>query len=275
MFRRIRFGIPLFLFLLIIGASAVFGAPLVELLDYPSSIKAGDEFNTTFKAINLEGDRLYYAKAVGGDSGYDVQTWSDKTSSWESWNSTWTNLPEFTSNSEGTISATLKARFKIETSEGDKEFKVRVRDSVTNNNYDSVNVSMPVTKADPTPTDVPTSTPTNTPTSTPTNTPTPTDTSTPTPKPTKKLSATNNSNKNETEGLKLNDEGLIMGYREDLSPTPFQVEGAEDSKTNPFPILAGVFVTVGVGLIGVASRPFFQKKKKSTSFNQNEGKDIV
>lgn len=269
MHRRIKFGIPLFLFLLIMGASVIYAAPLIELLnlDYTSPLKVGDEFNVTFKATGFEGDRLYYAKGVGGNSGYDVQTWSDKTSSWESWDSTWSDLPEFTSNSEGTI---LKTRFKESTSEGDKEFKVRLADSSdTNKTYDSVNVTIPVSKADPTPTNSPTPTPTSTPT------PTETITSTPTLKPTRKPVNTTTQTSDEAGGLRLDEEGLILGYREDLSPTPFQVEGAEDAKTNPFPVLAGIFMTVGVGLIGVASRPFFQKSKKGYNFKTDESKEVV
>jgi hypothetical protein len=115
--------------------------------------------------------------------------------------------------------------------------------------------------ATPTPTASPTSTPTATPTASPSPTPTPTPTSTVKAAATKNPIATPRSTTyTDTE----NDEE-ILGLRENLVPSPSpEAEGEARGKV---PFVAGLFLFLGIGLIGFAYYSFYAKKKGGIKIN--------
>lgn len=261
MFNKIPKFLSIFFLCLFLLAKNVYSSPLVEIVSYPSSAIGGEEFQVSFNTISLTANSSYYSKSISVDSDYDVQTWSNKTSSWLNYNSSWDDMPEFTSNSEGSASATLKIRFKSDINSGIKNIKVRIRKTNSSSNDDSLSILLPVTAATSAPSPTPDPEETESPTSTPTTTLTPTSTSTsiktPTPKPTKI------STPEPTEGVKI--EGVLGIQNENISPTPsedFQ-EGFQKPKVS---ILAIVFVILGISFVGFSGFAFFRKK----GFNNNK-----
>lgn len=171
----------LFLFLLLLlFPKSVFATPLISISSFPSSVIIGEEFDVVFDTSSLDPSAQYYMKALGGISFLEVDTWN---SSWFQQNATWTSMPIFSSNSEGSASVTIKIRFNPSTVDGSKELKIRIRKVGDSTNYDSptVNLSVIAVTSTPTPTE------SITVTETPTATPTPTSTQTPTPTPAKSV----------------------------------------------------------------------------------------
>lgn len=224
------------LFLLLIP-NVVSAAPVVSIDTFPPSAIAGVEFDVVFSASGLEPSTNYNSKALGGESFNQVDTWN---SSWLQQNASWSSMPEFSSNPEGTASASVKARFESSTSSGAKEFKIRIRKLNTDPYYDSSAVNISVTAVTPSPTAVPaTSVPTASPapTVTPTKTPTPIPTKTPTSKPT----------------TPPNPEPEILGEEITLEPETSKPSSTPEGlpKKN-FPILPITLVASGIGMIGFA-----------------------
>ncbi|MEK7470983.1 MAG: hypothetical protein AAB622_03235, partial [Patescibacteria group bacterium] len=117
------------------------------------------------------------------------------------------------------------------------------------------NISPPTPSPIPTPTA--TSTPTVTPTSTPTKTPTPTPTKKPTPKPTPTKTPEELSDQNTPPPD-------VLGVSDNSSPTPEPKEAQDSSK---LPILAIIFILLGVISIGGASYSIWYKSKNPTPPN--------
>ncbi len=178
--------IVVFLLLFFFFPQKALAAVDVSIVSFPQSVIAGQEFNVAFDTSGLTPETKYNAKALGGNNFTEVDTWN---SSWLQQNASWSSMPEFSSNLEGSASVSIKARFDSSTASGNKELKIRIRKLGVDPYYDSSVVNVSVTEATPTPTPTltPTATPTSTPTSTPTktSTPTATPTKTPTPTPTK------------------------------------------------------------------------------------------
>ncbi len=234
---------------------------------YPSAVVVGDSFDVTFESSGLDTVTSYYVKALGGDSFNEVDTWSDKTSSWLQQNATWSDMPEFTTNNQGSASATLRARFE-NTSSGNKEFKIRIRKVCSSNNQDSSTVLISVTAATPTPS--PTPSPTSAPTSvpTPTSTPSASPTKTPTPKP----SPTKTPKPSPISSDQDEDVDVVLGLRDELekeetpTPTP-EVMGMAKAK---FPVSSILFLLGGSSFIGLAGFSFFKQKKKDYTVESEE-----
>ncbi len=268
MLAKYKFFLPIFFFLYFLLVSQTTAASQLEITSFPSSTVAGEEFNVTFLASSLETDANYYAKALGGESFYSVQTWSSETSSWLSWNSSWSDMPKFTAN-ESSMSTSIKARFKATTSAGAKEFKVRIRKITGSTNYDSDIVVISVSEPIPTPTPSPTPTPTQSPSSTPTPTSTPTKIPTATPKPTVKALVTKKPKVISTKKTSDEEDSEILGLREGLeppSPTPIP----ESEEKRKIPITAVLFVLGGLGFMGVAGYPFLKSMKKRYNIKNEE-----
>ncbi len=114
----------------------------------------------------------------------------------------------------------------------------------------------------PSPTPLPTGSPTPTPTPKPTNTPSPTPTKAPTATPTKGITPilTKKSEEKLIGGNGTTDEILGIKDTTDEKVTPISEENGE-VEGKKFPIFAGVFVVLGIGLIGGSLYTFFRKRK--------------
>ena len=264
-----RFKIFVFSFLslfLLLSPSILAVAPQIEITSYPTSITAGNEFDVSFSATSLEINSSYYMKTVGGDNFREVETLSGKTSSWETWNSSWTNMPEFTSNNEGSASASLKTKFKSSTSADTKEFKVRIRKVGSSTNYDSPIVNILVSAATPSP--APTSTPE--PTQTTTSTLSPIPTSTATPKKTYAPKPTRTRTPKPTNGT---GSPKVLGVQgESPDPLPESEENSEKPKINFFSI---ILIVVGFICVGFAGFAFLGQKGLNKRDDEKEIEESI
>ncbi len=241
----------------------------VSINSVPSSVVAGNEFSVSFTGTSLTTNASYFVKAMGGDSFYDVQTKNESASAWLAWNAAWTDMPSFNSNPEGTMSATIKALFKSDTSAGDKQFKIRIKRSDSSTTYDSSIVSISVSTPVPTPTPSPTSTSTPTSTPTPTVTPTPTSTPTKTPSPTPTPTKTPSPTPKVLSKATDNSQDDINKIRQTLAtPTPEMLVAGEETTQRKFPVLALLFISSGLALIGWVGYTYLQQQKSE----ENEDK---
>jgi hypothetical protein len=151
----------------------------LQIVNVPSAMSQGVEFNFTFSAQNLASGKEYYFKAYGGTvDNYGFET--KNNSNWYEYNSASTNFPKFTPSSN-TINQTLTVRAKTGKPLGSALLRLAIKEVVSGDwipasNEKSINIT-----AAPTPTLTPTQTPTPTATKTPTPTPTRSPTSTPLP----------------------------------------------------------------------------------------------
>lgn len=174
----------LFLFsIFLVFPTLTLASPNIVITNIPTSVIAGQGFDITFNATELDINSIYKIKALGGDSFNQVDTWN---STWLQQNGAWSSMPEFTNGTESSVSATVKARFEAGTTTGSKDLKVRIRKVDQDPFYDSLIVSISVIAATPSSTPTPTSAPTQSPTSisTPTKTSSPIPTKSATAKPT-------------------------------------------------------------------------------------------
>ena len=228
------------------------------------------EFDVSFTVSSFEPNILYYSRAIGGEELQEVYTWSSKTSDFLAWNGSWASMPEFTTNNEGSASATIKAKFKRELAEGPKQFSIRVRKANVTPNYDSDAGVIIVTT--PPPTSSPTPTPTSTPTPTPTPTATSTSTTTKTPAPTKTQTPTTKKTTTPIAEATHNEE-TVLGLRNVLitdSPTPTLIAGEEKKK---FPIGAAVLIVLGMALVGGSGFVLFKKMREDNIIKKETGND--
>lgn len=217
-------------------------APVVTLDTFPSSVVAGLEFDLTFSASGLEPATNYNSKTLGGESFNQVDTWNG---GWLQQNASWSSMPEFLSNAEGSASASIKARFESDTSSGTKEFKIRIRKLNSDPYYDSSIVNISVIAATTTPTATPTVAATGTPTPVPTpaKTATPTPTKTPTPNPTRTSSPT------------PSPEVLGEEATPSASPKPTATAGEPvtiDSSKKKIPFVPIILIFFGLLILGLA-----------------------
>jgi hypothetical protein len=260
MVKKLLFLILIFSFF--IFPKVIFAAPTISITSFPSSVTAGDEFNIEFSATGLNPSAQYSMKARGGNNLTEADTWN---SAWLNDNDVWSSMPVFTSDPEGSASATLKARFGPTTLSGQKDLVIRIRGTT---NYDSPAVSVSVTAATPTPTPTDTPTPTPNPTSPPTTTPTstPVKTLTPTPKPTIELVTTDPTPEPEVQGVQDAQSGDSMN----LLGTASASAATTDSGGPPvIPIIliscGGIFV-VGAGLaLAKKGKSEYNLKDENTS----------
>lgn len=270
MSSRFLKGITLVLFILFLPL-VVYAAAQVTIESYPSSTIAGTDMTITFNANSLSTNTNYYYKAVGGEGDQEVQTWSDKASDWLDLNGAWSSMPEFTSNAEGSASASVRARFDIGILPGTKNFFIRIRKVGIEGNINSSSVNIEVSPPTPTPSPTPTSAPTSTPT--PTSTPSPTATPTKTPTPTPKKTPTSEPViEGEVEGTSSAVD--LFGLRNQLnspSPTP---EGENDPKPKA-PILAFVFIGLGIILFGISGFTLYKGRKGNYNSSSDTGNEKV
>ena len=252
-----KFPVIFFLLLFFIFPSEIFAASSVSIFSFPSSAIAGEEFNIIFNASGLNPDTQYNTKALGGSSFTEVDTWNF---SWLQQNASWSNMPEFSSNFEGSASATVKARFDSDTVSGSKELKIRIRKIGVDPYYDSPVVGLSVTAVTPTPTPSPTPSPTTASTATSTSKPTSTPTSTPIKSPTPKPTSTP---RETTSGQATSEEmttpqSFVLGL-EDKTAGDEASESAKEEKS--FSLLPIVFIVAGLVCIGAALYLVFKKSK--------------
>lgn len=262
MSNKLPFLLIGFLFLLSLLYPSNINAATLQIDTSPSSVTAGNEFTVTFSASDLEPSVLYYAKGFGGIDFEEVDTWSDKTSSYLQQNASWLNMPEFTSGGDGTGLLTLKARFQS-SSQGSKNFKVRIRKANVDPNYDSTIVTIQVDTATPSPSPTPTATPT----ATPTPTPNPTPTKTPTPKPTAKPTPLVLSGET---GPPPPSNSEVLGLRGGLATTDPEAQVGSSETKKSFPILSWILILFGVSLISfTAFRLFLNMKEGNKGYTNN------
>jgi len=241
--------------------STVNASPQPSIVVFPASVTAGQEFNIVFNASDLEPLTTYHAKALGGNSFTEVDTWN---SSWLQQNASWTSMPTFTTSNESSASATIKARFDPNTQSGTKDLIIRITKSSNDPFYDSPIVSVQVTATTSSPTPVPTSTPIVTPTPTITPLPTPTPKISPKPSPTKISENTDTQEENQN---------AVLGLREGLSepsPSPL-VQGVSEKK---FPVAAILLIVGGLIIMGGAGFTLF-RKMKAEGYNNSENEEIT
>jgi hypothetical protein len=251
--------LPFFIF-----PTQAFSAPEIIIDTYPANIIAGQEFDVNFSVLGLPANTNYYSKSIGGIDLEEVDTWNIN---WLQQNDAWTSMPTFTSNSEGSASASIKSRFALTTLGGNKEYKIRIRkvDSSTNNDSPSVNilVATPI----PTPTSTPTQTATATSTTTPTSTPTKTATATPTKTATTKPTTTATPKETPTEESEEKNEINLTGTDIKIETSPEGVV-AGASVTKKSPILSIFFILSGLGSLGYGGYLIYNNRKNETTNNQ-------
>jgi len=138
-------------------ATKALAAPLIVINSYPSSSIAGYEMEIGYTSTQLDPNTNYYIKSLGGFNDYEVQTFNSGLSIWLAWNNAWSDMPQITSSTEGTISVTLKARFKEDATSGTKNLRIRIRKVGTDTNYDSPPVVIDVSTPPPSPSPSPSS----------------------------------------------------------------------------------------------------------------------
>ncbi|GEM_PF-5891108 len=179
--QLIKINSLIFLFILILFAIKTPAyAVTVTITSAPSPVAINEEFNVSFAATDLEINTQYYGKIRLGTNNTYTKGETKNGDTWLGDTSSWTSFPTFTTDSSGSLNATIIGRAKSTAEVGTNQLFVRLRKvgSSTNVSPDgetTINITETVV---PTPT--PTSTPIPTPTSSPTNTPTPIKTPTPT-----------------------------------------------------------------------------------------------
>lgn len=237
--------------------SQVFAADeLVTITTSTTSITALNEFSVSVTASSLFADTQYYFKAIGGDSNYDVQT-KASDGNWLSWNTSWSEMPTFTSDSSGQINTTITSRFRKETTGGDKSLLVRIRKVSTETNIDSNSVTIAVT-ALPDPTPSPSPSPTPTPTAAASPTPTTKPTVKPTSQPTIKALPTPVEEVFSAQTGTYQTPGYSFAQSSPSSEETPQYQGGSSGA-------AIVLIFAGIGFVGVALLPFI--KRAVSSYN--------
>lgn len=168
------------------------------------------------------------------------------------------------------VSDTATSSLSLVTKIGDDNFpengtytlKLRRYTSTCGSNSDSDPISITINLPTPTPSPTPVSTqaPTPTPTPVPTKTPTPTPTKKPTPKPTPTSTPDSLTDSNTTPAD-------VLGARDSLNPKPSPSETESSQKTSKPPILAIVFIGLGVLSIGGAGYSIWVKSKTTPPTN--------
>lgn len=252
----------------------IFAASSVSISSFPSSVIAGEEFNIIFGASGLNPDTQYNMKALGGSSFTEVDAWN---SSWLQQNASWSSMPEFSSNFEGSASATTKARFDLDIASGSKELKIRIRKVGVDPYYDSPVVNLSVTAVTPTPTPAPTDTPTPTPTPTSTPIPTSTPTKTPTPTPTLVKTVTLTPTAKPTvfstsslAGEENDSEEVVLGLRNELVSSDNSTRPADLMEKKKFPLLPFILISAGILCIGGAGTVLLKSGLKNKHEDQED-----
>lgn len=239
----------------------VLATPNISILSFPSSIAAGQEFDINFSVTDAIPTSEYYAKGLGGENFTEVDT--KNGDSWYQQNAAWASMPIVMANSEATISGIFKVRFDSASIAASKQFKIRIRKTDNETNYDSSVVSIDVSAA-PTPTPTPTQSPTPSPSLTPspskTPTPTPIPTKTPTPRPT----PTPTPEVLGEETVLPTPATLVTDLQIQFS-TASPISSPKDSDDQrKFPFIAIGFVGAGLLLIGLSGYVAFRKTKPPT-----------
>ncbi len=143
---------------------SIFLAATITTTSSPSSVAQLEEFDIGFSAQEIEADTDYYLKVRIGKEGTTPtkgETYNPSTSSWLSDSSAWTGFPTATSNGNGDLSATVRARAKTSAEEGVNQLFIRLRKVGSTTNLDSSPVELEITASviTPTPTPTPTTAP--------------------------------------------------------------------------------------------------------------------
>lgn len=233
------------MFKLALIAVALAASPFT-INSYPTSVVSGKKFVVLFSGAGLSPNTNYNVKALGGDSQTEADTWSDSESNWLQQNTAWVKMPVFTTNSEGSASGSIKARFE-ESSSGPKDFFLRAQKTGSSEQVNTDHVTIIVSQGTPSPS--PTASPS------PTTTDTPAPTYRPTPHPTPSTPDTS-----ESDVLAARNELYTPTPSESPSPSP------EAASEGP-PVLPVVFIVGGLGFLGAGSYPFI--KRKLAKYNES------
>jgi hypothetical protein len=265
----------LFLFFFFLS-SAPAKAVTVNITNSPSSVGSesfevqvyieGPNPGTNYLRVDLfkEGSTKYFGETFNGSSWYGGSDGSQY-------------FP-VTIDSESTASATVQTRVgSPSTSEylGPGDYKLRIRRYTSSGNPasgdDQTPVDIRITWATPTPT--PSPTPTESPTSNPTPTPTPSPTSTPvltsTPKPTLRSTLKPTVREDEFE----EGEEVVLGLRDELSPSESPESEEEEGKKGKVPFVAIGFILGGIVFIGFSGFLFFKRNFKG--YNEKHDQEEV
>lgn len=241
------------IFLFIYSFSLVHASETLNISSFPTSKNAGEEFDINFTAIGLTSSASYYMKGLGGNttttSFTEIDTWNN---GWVQQNGSWVSMPTFSANAEGSASATLKVRFDPNVATNNKDFKLRIRKTDSDINIDSNIVGISVTAVTPSPTSVPTATPTKTPSPAPTAAPTTKPVvKTATPKPTQTSEP--------TEETKI-EEAISTNIEVTQTSTPEPLVLGENIEKKKVPIIAYVFIVLGLGFLGYVVYLIYNQK---------------
>lgn len=243
----------LVLSLFLFSTSSVFSASVT--ITVPSPVTAGDEFSIQVSATALDTNSTYSLKALGGSDSSEVQTL--KNGDWLSLTSNWDLFPQVNTATESATTTTLIARFKPETASGNKDIKVRIRKSGSEDNIDSNVLSMQI-NARPSPSPTPTKTPSPTPSVTPITTAAPS--TTPKPSPTPKKTPTPSPSNEPTDEPEVLGETDTIDSLITASPS---TEPVEVGSTSKLPLVAFLFIVPGVGLSLFGAFSFLKMRKNS------------
>lgn len=183
MFSKVIFFVWLIFLTFFLFLGQVWAAIIIQISSYASEVTIGSDFNVSISASGLEPGASYYFKSRIGKTSSEMtkgETYNPSSSSWLGDSDVWTEFPAFAANSEGSSSATLKARAKSSAETGQNNLVVRLRKiGASSNAGDSDAITINLLSA-PLPSETPTPLPTTTSLPEPTTTPIPV-TKTPTP----------------------------------------------------------------------------------------------
>lgn len=145
----------------------------IVIVNYPQSVFAGVSFDVSFQAGGLATQSGYFVKGLGGENFTKIDTYN--SGGWFQQNASWTSMPSFAPDTQGSVSGQIKVKFDPLTSSGSQQFKLRIRNSVSEDNFDSSTIFINVITPTPSPTISPTTSPTKSPSpsSSPTKSPSP------------------------------------------------------------------------------------------------------
>ena len=116
-----------------------FAQELVEIVDFPKEIKAGQEFDLSIELL-ASPSSSYYIKARAGVVLNDMRkalTFDPNTKTWLTDTSSWSKFPTITTDGEGFWAGTLKAKMSEGTTLGTNLLLVRMRKVSATTNFDS------------------------------------------------------------------------------------------------------------------------------------------
>lgn len=234
----------------------------LSMSSVPGQSFKGSSFNFNILLSHAKANNDYYFKVYGGVSGDNYSIEVQGSSGWPNgYNGSWTDMPKFTTNSNGDINQNITVRSRLDKPSGQYTLTAKAKDA--NSSFDLTSPSQTIQIIDPSPTSTPQPTSSPTPTPSPTDTPTTSASATSTPVPTKfptrtptpteeiaptlEPTATPDPLVSPTD-IESSDGGEIMGITDLIlpTPTPKSLTFIKNFSAN---LLPGLFITSGALLI--------------------------